>query len=64
MSNTNKIVPIEKNLPHEVSEVICLKCYYRFMSVIPSGTLLKNIECGRCNQKGYVIKTGQDLDGI
>ena len=54
------IVDIEEYTPHEVSEVICVKCCHRWISVRPKGTLLKNIECPNCG-KGYVIKTGQDI---
>ena len=54
------IVDIEEYIPHEVSEVICVKCCHRWISVRPKGTLLKNIECPNCG-KGYVIKTGQDI---
>ena len=34
MSN---IINIEVNLPHTVSEVICLKCLHRWISIRPSG---------------------------
>ena len=54
-------IPINKNEPHEVSEVICVKCGKRWISVRQVGTLLKDIDCPNCG-KGYVIKTGQDLD--
>ena len=55
------IIPINKNEPHEVSEVICVKCGKRWISVRQVGTLLKDMACPNCG-KGYVIKTGQDLD--
>ena len=55
------IIPINKNEPHEVSEVICVKCGKRWISVRQVETLLKDIDCPNCG-KGYVIKTGQDLD--
>ena len=54
------ITPIEVNLPHEVSELICLKCLNRWIGVYPCSTQLKKIEC-MCGEKGYVIKTGQSL---
>ena len=57
----NKIVPLEKNLPHEVSELICLKCLHRWIGVYPQDTPLKAIEC-TCGEVGYVIKTGQTLE--
>lgn len=54
---------IEENIPHEVSEVICLKCLFRWMAVYPAETQLKKLEC-RCGEVGYVIKTGQTLPDI
>ena len=55
-----EIVHIEDNLRHEVSELICLKCLYRWVGVYPEKTLLKDIEC-KCGEVGYVIKTGQTI---
>ena len=54
------IVDFEKNLPHEVSELICLKCMKRWIGVFPETMLLKDIKCA-CGKKGFVIKTGQTL---
>ena len=57
---------IEDNLEHEVSELICLKCFHRWIGVYPLETQLKDLEC-KCGEIGYVIKTGQtlpDVDGI
>ena len=50
----------EDNQPHEVSELICLKCLHRWIGVYPEEALLKDIEC-KCGEVGYVIKTGQTL---
>ena len=55
MSN---IINIEANLPHTISEVICLKCLHRWISARPIETQLKNIECPNCG-RGFVIETGQ-----
>lgn len=55
------VISINENEPHEVSEVICIKCGKRWISVRQVGTLLKDIDCPNCGC-GYVIKTGQDLD--
>ena len=52
---------ISDNLPHEVSEVICLKCLYRWIAVYPETTLLKELQCP-CGEVGYVIKTGQTIE--
>lgn len=56
----SKIQSIEDNLPHEVSELICLKCHSRWIGVYPESVLLKDLEC-KCGTIGYVIKTGQTL---
>ena len=53
------IVDITANKPHTVSEVICLKCYKRWISVRPTYTLLIDLECPNCGA-GYVIETGQE----
>lgn len=51
---------IETNLEHEVSELICLKCFNRWIGVYPTDTPLKDIKC-KCGEIGYTIKTGQTL---
>lgn len=48
------------NKPHNVAEVICLKCLHRWIAVYPTETLLKELECP-CGEIGYVIKTGQEV---
>lgn len=53
----------EDQTPYAVSEVICVKCGHRWISVRPESTLLKKIECERCGQ-GYVVETGQTLDAL
>ena len=55
------VIPIEEAMPHKVSEVICIKCGYRWISVRPKHTLLKYLECPNCGQ-GFVIETGQELE--
>ena len=57
----NCLVLFEESLPHTVSEVICVKCGARWISVRPAKTLLKTIECPNCGP-GYVIETGQELE--
>ena len=54
----DNIIRIEKNIPHTVSEVICVKCGKRWICVRPEDTLLKEIECPDCGS-GYVIETGE-----
>ena len=56
-----KVIEIERNLPHEVCELMCLKCLNRWIGVYPQKVLLKDIEC-KCGEIGYVIKTGQTLE--
>ena len=58
---TDKIIDFEANLPHDLSEVICVKCLHRYMCIRPTDTLLKNLECPNCSEKGYIIETGQKL---
>ena len=60
MQNKNtKIIDLDDYRPHEVSELICLKCLHRWIGVYPKSLLLKDIEC-KCGEVGYVIKTGQE----
>ena len=56
-----KITNIESRKPHTVSEVICVKCGKRWISVRPEGTLLKDIVCENCGA-GYVIETGEVME--
>ena len=55
------IVDIDSREPHAVSEVICVKCGARWISVRPEKVLLKELECENCGA-GYVIETGQILE--
>lgn len=56
-----QIVNIEDYEPHTVSEVVCLKCLRRWVSVRPTSVLLKDIECPNCGT-GFVIETGQNIE--
>lgn len=56
-----QVIDIAENKPHQVCEVICLKCLKRWIAVYPEKTLLKELECS-CGSRGYVIKTGQELE--
>ena len=44
----------------ETCEVICLKCYHRWIACFPQEVLLKELECPE-GHVGYTIKTGQTL---
>lgn len=59
-----KVIDINKNKPHIVSELICVKCSQRWIGVRPQETLLKNIECPVCKECGGAIETGQDMEEI
>lgn len=54
-------ISIEEYQPHIVSEVICVKCYKRWIAVRPSITKLKDLECPNCGA-GYVIETGEVIN--
>ena len=56
-----KVIDINKNTPHRVSEVMCIRCHKRWFAVRPVETLLKELECKSCG-KGYVIETGETND--
>ena len=53
---------IEENLPHKVSEVICINCKHRWIAVQPCVCKLKDLECPECNKQGYVIETGEIIN--
>ena len=57
-----EIINIEENLLHKVSEVICINCKHRWIAVRPEKTLLKDLECPKCQTKGFVIETGEVID--
>ena len=58
---TTMITNIEENLPHKVSETICINCKHRWIDVRPESVALKDCECPSCHQIGFVINTGDDL---
>lgn len=57
-----KTIDINKNKPHKVSEVICVKCGKRWIAVRPKETKLHQLECKGCG-KGFVIETGEEMAG-
>ena len=57
-----KILDINENTPHKVSEVICIGCKHRWIAVRPMTTQLKDLECPQCGKQGYVIETGEIID--
>lgn len=56
------ILSYEDNLPHKISEVICIRCKKRWVSVRPEEVLLKELQCPKCKKKGYVIETGEEIN--
>lgn len=60
---SDNVESIEKNLPHKVSEVICLKCLTRWICIRPCSVMSKKIECCGCNLQGFVIETGDFYGG-
>lgn len=53
---------ISQNEPHEVSELICVSCMYRYLGVYHHKALLKDMKCPNCHKLGGIIKTGQTLE--
>ena len=44
---------------NKVSQVICLKCFRRWISARPTETWLDQLECPTCGCQGYAIETGE-----
>ncbi len=57
------VIPVDfqNELPHKLSEVICVKCGHRWIAVRPAGTLLKSLECSNCGP-GFAIETGEVME--
>ena len=55
------IVDLTENLPHKVSEVICVKCGHRWIAVRPECVKLKDLYCPGCRLSGYTIETGEEI---
>lgn len=51
----------EAKEPHCTTETICLKCGDRTLSSFNSKYWLSELYCSKCNDKGYLICTGQIL---
>jgi hypothetical protein len=56
------VINISERIPHKVSEVICIYCWYRWTAVRPEHTLLKDLECPDCHNQGHVIETGEEIE--
>ena len=57
----SNVVDIETNMPHKVSEVICVHCGHRWIAVRPTCVTLKELNCRNCGP-GFVIETGEEIN--
>lgn len=55
---------LDDQRPHELAELICFRCSYRYLAVYPAEALLKTLVCPKCSKPGFMIKTGQTLNDI
>lgn len=46
------------------TELICVRCGFRWIAVRPSRLPLRKIQCPCCEEKGYVIETGEDVESF
>ena len=46
------------------SELMCVRCGFRWVAVRRPGLPLKRVECPHCRKKGFVIETGEDLESF
>ena len=44
---------------NKVSQVVCLRCYRRWIAARPADTRLDELECPSCGRQGYAIETGE-----
>ena len=59
-----KLSNAENHDPHIVAEAMCWKCGHRWIATFPENTLLKQLQCPHCEEKGYAFLTNQDLDAV
>ena len=53
-----KVIDIRDYIPHHLFEAMCVKCFHRWIAVVPNVIVMKTVECAQCGS-GYVIDTGQ-----
>jgi len=59
----NKKISFEKDVqPNKHSEVICVKCGHRVISVRPVFVKLRKLQCSGCKETGFIIETGEVFD--
>ena len=54
------VINIDDKRPHEVAELMCVKCFHRYIGMYLETTPLKHLKCPNCG-RGFIIKTGQTL---
>lgn len=54
-----EVVEIDSMRPHKTSEVICVRCYQRWIAVRPEDARLADLECPACHRQKYTIETGE-----
>lgn len=54
-----KVIHIEETYDHIISELICINCKERFLDIRPLKIWLKDLECPKCHEIGYLIETGE-----
>ena len=52
---------IENGVECEAAELLCIKCYNRWIGTYPAMMHLKDAECPNCKHIGLIIKTGQTM---
>ena len=60
--NTNNIIDTDRDEPHLTGQLICIKCGYRYIGTWNVKNAMKDLYCPVCNEKGYIIGTGQILE--
>ncbi len=57
-----KVIDIDCLEPHLTGGLICIKCGYRYIGTWNEKVWLKELYCPNCEEKGYIIGTGQILE--
>lgn len=53
---------VMEHTPHCTTELICIRCFCRWIGVYPITLPLKHLQCPDCGDIGTVITTGQILE--
>ena len=61
LDNSTVNSPSASELTYKVSEVICVKCWTRWLAARPGSVHLSELECAGCGETGGVIETGEVL---